>query len=188
MHLIILGPHGAGKGTQAKLVAQHYKIAHISTGDILREHIKNKTNVGIKAKEYIAASKYVPDKIVDVVVVLKLRNNKEGFVLDGYPRTLVQAEFLNNVLRELGIELDAAINLQVDKEELIKRMIKRGQKEKRTDDTEEGIRSRMNEYETKAEPVIKYYRGMGKVIDINGDQSIEKVFKDIKEILDKLER
>ena len=187
MHLIILGPHGAGKGTQAKLISEKYAIARISTGDIFRHHIKNNTDFGKKVKEYMNANVYVPDKLTNVVVGVKLKQHKsEGFVLDGYPRTLAQAEFLDKLLIELGIELDAVINLQVNKEELVKRLIKRGNEEKRSDDTEEGIRSRMSEYETKAEPVIDYYRRKGKLVDINGDQSIEKVFKDIRQFLDNL--
>ena len=187
MYLIILGPHGAGKGTQAKLICEHYGIARISTGDIFREHMRNSTDFGKKVKTYMATNVYVPDKLTNVVIGVKLKQYKsKGFILDGYPRTLDQAKFLDALLAELKIKIDAVINLQVNKEELIKRLIRRGEKEGRTDDTEEGIRSRMHEYETKAEPVIGYYRKKGKVIDINGDQPIEKVFKDIKQVLDKL--
>jgi len=187
MYLIILGPHGAGKGTQAKLISEKYGIGRISTGDIFRDHIKNDTGFGKKVKKYMDTNVYVPDKLVDVVIGVNLKKYKSrGVILDGYPRTLTQAEFLDRLLAELGIKLDAVINLKVDKEELIKRMMKRAEEEKRSDDTEQGIRSRMHEYETKAEPVIDYYRKRGKVTDINGDQSVEKVFKDIRQVLDRL--
>ena len=186
MNLIILGPHGAGKGTQAKLISERYGIKRISTGDIFREHMKDNTEFGKKVKWYMDANVYVPDKLTNVLLGVSLRKHKSGFILDGYPRTLTQAEFLDRLLAELKIKLDAVINLRVDKEELVKRMMKRAEEEKRSDDTEEGIRSRMHEYETKAEPVIDYYRKKEKVTDINGDQSVDKVFKDIKQVLDKL--
>lgn len=188
MDLIILGPHGAGKGTQARKISEHYGIEDISTGEIIRENIKNNTELGKKFKPYIDDNKYVPDKLVDLIVGVKLKKHKDGFVLDGYPRTLEQAKFLDRLLLELGIKLDAVINLQVNKEELVRRMIERGKREKRAEDTEEGIRSRMHEYETKAEHVIEYYRERGKVVDIDGDQPIDKVFKDIKQVLDKSEK
>ena len=187
MYLIILGPHGAGKGTQAKLISEKYGIERISTGDIFREHMKNNTDFGKKVRKYMDTNVYVPDKLVDVVIGVNLKKYKsQGFILDGYPRTLTQAGFLDRLLVELGIKIDVVINLKVDKEELIKRMMRRAKEEKRSDDTEQGIRSRMHEYETKAEPVIDYYRSRGKIVDINGDQPIEKVFKDIKQVLDKL--
>ena len=188
MHLIILGPHGAGKGTQAKKISEHYGIEGISTGEIIRENIKNNTPIAKKFKPYLDANKYVPDKLMNVIIGLKLKKYKNGFVLDGYPRTIEQSKFLDRLLPELGIKLNFVINLKVDKEELVKRMIKRGKLEKRPEDTEEGIRSRMHEYETKAEPVIDYYRSKGLVADINGDQTIENVFKDITQVLDKLIR
>ena len=186
MNLIILGPHGAGKGTQAKKISEHYGIKDISTGEIIRENIRNDTSFGKKVKSYIDENVYVPDKLVNVIVGVKLKQYKNGFILDGYPRTLLQAEFLDKVLKELQVRINAVINLQVDKEELVRRMIERGKVEKRTEDTEEGIRSRLHEYETKAEPVIEYYRKKGLVVDINGDREIDKVFKDIKQVLDKL--
>jgi adenylate kinase len=186
MYLIILGPHGAGKGTQARKISEHFGIPVISTGDMLRTHIKNDTNIGRKAKEFMDDNKYVPDKIVNIMLGVELKKHRKGFILDGYPRTLSQSEFLDKLFKELGIKLDVVINLKVDKEELVKRMLKRGVEQKRSEDTEEGIRSRMHEYETKAEPVIGYYRKGGMVVDINGDQEVEKVFKDITQVLDKL--
>lgn len=186
MNLIILGPHGAGKGTQAKKISEHYGLEVISTGEIIRENIKNNAPLAKKFKPYLDSNKYVPDKLMNVIIGLKLKKHRKGFALDGYPRTLEQAKFLDSLLPELEIKLDFVVNLEVNKEELIERMIKRGKLEKRPEDTEEGIRSRMNEYVTKAEPVIDYYRSRGLVADINGDQTIEKVFKDIKQVLDKL--
>jgi len=185
--IVLMGAPGAGKGTQAKLISRRFGWPQISTGDIFREHMKNNTNFGKKVKSYMDGNVYVPDKLTNVVIGVKLKQHKpEGFILDGYPRTLAQAEFLDRLLAELETEIDGVINLGVNKEELIKRMIKRGKEEGRMDDTEEGIRSRMHEYETKAEPVVGYYRSMGKIVDINGDQTIEKVFKDIKQVLDRL--
>lgn len=187
MNLIIFGPHGAGKGTQAKLISERYGVQRISTGDIFREHMKINTNLGKKVKQYMDGNVYVPDKLTNVVLGIKLRHHKsQGFILDGYPRTLDQAEFLDRLLAELKIKIATVINLRVNKEELVKRLIKRGKEEGRADDTEEGIRSRMREYETKAEPVIDYYRKKGKIVDINGDQAIEKVFKDIRQALNRL--
>ncbi len=187
MYLIILGSHGSGKGTQTRLISQQYKIPGISTGDIFREHMKKDTDFGKKIQQYMGANVYVPDKLTNVVVGLKLKQHKSsGFILDGYPRTVSQAEFLDKILKELGIKIDIVINLQVDKEVLVKRLLERGKKGKRPDDTEEGIKSRMQEYATKAEPVVDYYRKKGIIADVDGDQNVEKVFKDIRSVLDKL--
>ena len=184
MRLIIFGPHGSGKGTQAKLISKHYKIPVIDTGEILRKNIEKNTELGKKVKKYLDENKYVPDEIMNPLVEEMLNKDecKKGFILDGYPRTVEQAKFLDNLLSKLNIELNAVINLQVPDDELVKRLTRRGREE----DTKEGIKSRMDEYETKAEPVLDYYRDEGKVVDINGDQIVEKVFKDIRQELDRL--
>lgn len=188
MCVIVFGPHGAGKGTQSLMIAGKYNLVRISTGELIREHMQKNTEFGRKCKEYMTANKYVPDEIIDPVIEENLKgiNYKKCFVLDGYPRTLGQAKFLDDIMLKLGIKLDVVINLQVNHAELVRRMMKRAVEQKRLEDTEEGIKSRMKEYETKAEPVIEYYRSEGKLVDINGDQPVEKVFEDIKQVLDKL--
>ncbi|HHT9116957.1 MAG: adenylate kinase [Candidatus Aenigmarchaeota archaeon] len=188
MHLIILGPHGAGKGTQSYEISKYYSLPRISTGDIIRENIQKGTELGKKAKRYIDDYKYVPDEIINTAIEEIIDNDplyKKGFVLDGYPRTIQQTGFFDAFLMKINVALDVIIHLQVNEDELVKRLIKRGKEQKRTDDTAEGIRSRMNEYVTKAAPVVEHYRAGGKLVDINGDQEVDKVFKDIKQVLDK---
>ncbi|MBI2084527.1 MAG: adenylate kinase [Candidatus Aenigmarchaeota archaeon] len=187
MHLIIFGPHGSGKGTQAEKISQHYGIVRVTTGDIFRENIGKGTLLGKRAKKYMESNVYVPDQVTNGMVKERLQRAdcKNGFILDGYPRTLNQVKFLDKLLGKLKVKLDAVVNLQVGEDEVVKRLLKRA---RNTDDTEEGIRKRAKEYEIKAKPVLNYYKKKSKVVDVNGGQTIDKVFQDIKTILDKVQK
>ncbi len=187
MRLIIFGPHGSGKGTQAERIAQHYNIVRVTTGELFRENIENGTRLGKKAEKYLNSNVYVPDEVTNQIVEERLKGDdcKRGFILDGYPRTFNQMEFLGKLLRKLKVKLDLVINLKVDEEEVVKRLLKRG---RNSDDTEEGIRKRAKEYQKKAKPVLDRYKKMGIVADVDGGQSMDKVFQVIKPILDRVQR
>ena len=187
MRLIVFGPHGSGKGIQAKKISTHYKIPYISTGEVIRDNIKHDTELGKHARKYVDNYLYVPDELVNKIVEDRIHHDdcKKGFVLDGYPRTLRQIVFLDKMLAKMGVKIDAVINLKVSDEELIKRLLKRGKQEGRKEDlSEKGIKRRMEEYNTKALHVLDYYKK--KTIDINGEQTADKVFQDIKKLLDKM--
>lgn len=188
MRLIIFGSHGSGKGTQSKKVAEHYKIPVISTGEVIRHNMKKNTELGKLVRKYLDDNKYVPDELMNPIIGHMVKHDTKGFVLDGYPRTIAQAEFLDRLLKGLNIGIDVVINLIVPQDELVKRLLERGIKEERSEDTQAGIKSRMLEYKHKAEPVLEYYKQHAKVVDINGNHDVEKVFKDIKEVLDKVDK
>ena len=208
MRLIILGPPGAGKGTQADSIIKKYHIPHISTGDILRENIKNETDLGKQAKAYMDKGALVPDELVIALVQDRITRDdcKEGFLLDGFPRTTGQAVALDAELKKLGIALDRAINIMVDPELLIERAVGRRvcktcgatyhvtfnpPKEEgkcdvdhtvliqRDDDTEETVKNRIQVYMNQTSPLIDYYKAQGLLLDVNGAQDIGKVFEDI---------
>lgn len=184
MKVILFGAPGAGKGTQASLIREHYDIPHLSTGDIFRSAIKNETPLGVKVKSILDSGELVPDKTVVDLVAEELEKPayKEGYILDGFPRTVQQAESFDKLLDNKGSEIDAFIALTVPKEELIKRILSRG--EGRSDDTEEGIRKRLNVYEEETRPVKSYYEEKGLVHEVEGTGSIEEIFSRIKTLLD----
>lgn len=208
MRLILLGPPGAGKGTQAVNIVKKYNIPHISTGDMFRKNIKEGTDLGIKAKEYMDKGLLVPDDLVVAIVKDRLTEDdcKEGFLLDGFPRTVNQADTLDVELKGLNYELDKVINIDVSKEELIERAVGRrvckdcgatyhikfnpskvenicdvcgGELIQRQDDTVETVTKRIEVYLEQTEPLIDYYEKKGILINIDGKQDIDKVFDDI---------
>lgn len=183
MNIILFGPPGAGKGTQAKLLQDEYSIPHLSTGDIFRAAIKNKSPLGVKVKSILDAGELVPDEtVVDLVAdELTKEKYKDGYVLDGFPRTVVQAKAFDKFLDENEDSLDAFISLNVPEEELVKRILSRG--EGRSDDTEEKVKTRLEVYHKETEPVIKHYQQRNKVQKINGIGSIEEIFGRIKSAL-----
>ena len=185
MRLILMGPPGAGKGTQAKYVAERFGIPAISTGDIFRQNVSNNTELGQKAKEYMDAGEYVPDEITNLMVRNRIDepDAEPGFLLDGYPRTLAQVEELDGMIEYTGHRLDAVVVLTVDSEELIKRLLQRAQTEGRADDTEEVIRRRQEVYAEQTEPLIEVYRERDLLIEVDGMGEVEEITARIFEAL-----
>jgi adenylate kinase len=186
MRLIIMGPPGAGKGTQAKHVADHFGIPAISTGDIFRANVSRGTPLGKKAQEYMDAGEYVPDEVTNLMVRARIDepDAEPGFLLDGYPRTLAQVEELDGMIRFTGHQLDAAVVLRVDQEEVVDRLLQRAQVEGRADDTEDVIRRRQEVYAEQTEPLIGVYRERGIVHEIDGMGAVDDVTKRIFDALD----
>lgn len=212
MRLILLGPPGAGKGTQAAFIVDQYMIPHISTGEIFRTHIQEGTDLGIRAKSFIDKGELVPDSLVVEIVEARLKEAdcKIGFLLDGFPRTEFQAEELDKVLERMGVELTAVVNIKVDPKLLVSRAVGRricvncgatyhvvnnpseieglcdkcgGELFQRSDDVEETVANRINIYVNETSPLIHYYEEKGKLVDINGEQDIDAVSSDIVDAL-----
>ncbi|HEY9802665.1 MAG TPA: adenylate kinase [Leptolyngbyaceae cyanobacterium] len=179
--LIFLGPPGAGKGTQAHILAQHLNIPHISTGDILRQAMKEQTPLGIKAQGYVDSGELVPDQLVQDLVEERLgqADAKSGWILDGFPRKVTQAAFLEELLAKTGQGGERVVNLDAPDEVVVTRLLSRGRK----DDTEEVIRRRLEIYRNDTAPLIHYYSDRQKLVTINGDQSQEEVTHELKETL-----
>ena len=188
MRLILMGPPGAGKGTQAKVVAAHYGIPAISTGDIFRANVAGKTPLGVEAQRYMDAGEYVPDEVTNAMVRdrIGLEDAKPGFLLDGYPRTLAQVKELDTMLADYDVELDSVVSLTVDRDELVSRLLQRAQVEGRADDTEEVIRRRQEVYEEQTAPLIKVYDDRGMLLEVDGMGDIETVSQRVFSGLDQL--
>jgi adenylate kinase len=170
MNLIFMGPPGAGKGTQAKILIERFGIPQISTGDILRAAIKAGTRLGEEAKKYMDAGELVPDSVVIGIVEERIKEPDcaKGFLLDGFPRTVLQAEALESMLAKMGRKIDHAVNLSVPDEEVIKRLLDRAVKEGRSDDTEPVIRNRIKTYNDQTRPLIDFYRNRGILKEVDG--------------------
>ena len=183
--MLLLGPPGAGKGTQAQSLVDRLEIPQISTGDMLRAAVAAGTKVGRQAKSFMDAGKLVTDEIVIGVAEERLRkpDAQDGFILDGFPRTVAQAEALDELLDRLGVKLERCVALMVDEDELVKRLLGRAEIEGRSDDNEESIRVRMNEYGEKTEPLVNYYRGRGVLVEVDGEGSVDEVAARIEEAL-----
>jgi adenylate kinase len=186
MRLILMGPPGAGKGTQAKVVADHFGIPAISTGDIFRTNVSNGTLLGKQAREYMDKGEYVPDELTNLMVRARIDepDAEPGFLLDGYPRTLAQVEELDGMIRFTGHELDAVVVLTVDPDEIVARLVQRAEVEGRADDTEEVVRRRQEVYSEQTEPLIGVYQRRGIVHEIDGMGAVEEVTKRIFDALD----
>lgn len=212
MNIILLGPPGAGKGTQAKDISEKYRIPHISTGDIFRKNIKEKTPLGIKAKEFIDRGELVPDDVTVSIVEDRIKEEdcKRGFLLDGFPRTVNQAEALAKVLQSLGRKLDYVINIEAGRDLIIERLTGRrvcsscgqsyhvklnpprvegicdacgGRLIQRDDDTIITVENRLSVYIRQTAPLIEYYKNSGLLYTVNGEQGIEETFNDICSII-----
>jgi len=185
MNIILFGPPGAGKGTQAARISDNFGVVHVSTGDILRAAVKDNTELGILAKSYMEKGELVPDNVI--IGIIGERINKPdaqgNFMLDGFPRTLTQAQALDSMLEKQGQKVDTVISLEVDNEEVVKRILSRGEFENRDDDNEEIIRNRLNVYDERTRPLKDYYSEDGLLKTVDGIGSIDDVFSRIEEII-----
>ncbi len=183
--VLLMGPPGAGKGTQANLLAASRDLLKLSTGDMLRAHVKGGTELGTRAKRVMDEGGLVSDDIIIAMVKSELdRLDPIRVLLDGFPRTTVQAEALDELLADYGAAIDAAIELRVDDQELVRRLLGRAQQEGRSDDNEATIRRRMAVYREQTEPLLDYYRRQGKVHDVDGVGTTEDVFERIEAALE----
>ena len=187
MNFILFGPPGAGKGTQAKFLINKFKIIQISTGDILREEVKSKTDLGMSAKAIMDKGDLVPDEIILSIIEKRLSNSDcdNGFILDGFPRTLNQAIALEKILEKHEISIDKVIEINVKEEILLQRIISRALEtnNNRADDNSDVLKNRIQIYNKDTKPVLKFYEDMGKLITVNGMLSIEEVSKEILKLL-----
>jgi len=211
MNLLIMGLPGAGKGTQAAKIVEQFNVAHISTGDMFRAAMANQTEMGVLAKSYIDKGELVPDEVTNGIVKERLAQDdikEKGFLLDGFPRTIEQAHALDQILADLGIELEGVINIEVNPDSLLERLSGRiihrvtgetfhkvfnppvDYKEEdyyqREDDKPETVKRRLDVNIAQGEPIITYYRNKGLVHDIQGNKDIDEVFADIEKVLTKL--
>ena len=215
MNIILMGPPGAGMGTQSERILEYVKIPHISTGDMFREAIKNQTDLGKIAQSYINAGNLVPDEVTIALVKERLSRDdcKDGYLLDGFPRTIPQAEALQVMAKEISRPVELVINITADKEELVKRISGRrvcpkcgnsyhvsfklpkvdgicdacgSELVQRKDDTIESLNVRLDAYENQTKPLIDFYSNLGLCKEVNGLQDINDVFKDIQKILDEV--
>ena len=186
IRILLIGPPGAGKGTQAALLAQHFGIPAISTGDIFRENVRNETPLGLEAKAFMDRGEYVPDSLTNALVRDRLNQEDAaaGFLLDGYPRTIDQVEELDDILEETDKKLDVVVQLTADSEELLRRLSGRAQEQGRSDDTPEVIKRRLDVYEEQTAPLIDIYASRSLVAKVNGLGEIADVTNRIIEVLD----
>ncbi len=187
MRLLIMGPPGAGKGTQAKLIGEHYQIPAISTGDIFRANVRDQTPLGQEVQRIMAAGGYVSDEITNAIVADRLNHDDVagGFLLDGYPRTVDQVEALDAVLDAQDLRLDAVLSLEADPDEVVARLLKRAEIEGREDDTEEAIRVRQQKYAEETEPLLELYGSRGLLVSVDALGSVDEVATRVFEALDR---
>lgn len=190
LNLILFGPPGAGKGTQAKMLAEAKNLAHLSTGDILRGEVEAGTELGNKAKTIMDAGELVPDEVVVAMIenkVAALQSEKDGFIFDGFPRTVAQAEALDKMLTKKDLQIDALVRIEVPEEELVNRLLKRAEEEGRSDDNEETIRNRFRSYQEKTLPVARYYEENGHVAEVYGVGSVDEVRQRLDAVVEYVE-
>jgi adenylate kinase len=181
MRLLMIAPPGAGKGTQAARISEHFGIEHIASGDLLREEVAAGTELGQQAKIYLDLGDLVPDDLVLAMISARVAeaNRKGGFVLDGFPRNLQQAEAAQRLLEEQGATLDAVVFLDVSHDESLRRLLGRAGQQGRSDDEEQTIRHRLDVFETQTKPLVNYYEDRGLLIRIDGEQPVDKVTEEI---------
>ena len=188
LNIVIFGAPGSGKGTQSERIVEKYGINHISTGDVLRAEIKNGTELGKTAKGYIDQGQLIPDELmIDILAsVFDSFKDSKGVIFDGFPRTIAQAEALKKMLAERGQDVSVMVDLDVPEEELMVRLIKRGKDPGRADDNEETIKKRLHVYHSQTAPLIDWYKNEKKYQHINGLGTMEGIFAEICEAVDKL--
>ena len=189
MRLLIMGPQGVGKGTQAALLAEHYQIPSISTGDIFRYNLKNQTDLGKKVQAFIDKGELVPDQLTNSIIKdrLAMEDAQQGWILDGYPRNAAQVEALDQMLAELETPLDKVLALQADRQVLMDRMTMRAEIEGRSDDTPDVIARRLDVYAKETKPLLDIYKDRGLLLEINGVGQIDQISKTIISQLDHLD-
>jgi adenylate kinase len=188
LNIVIFGPPGSGKGTQSKNILKKYNLIHLSTGDILRNAIEKKTPLGILAKKYMDKGELVPDKDVIQMVINKLdkNNDKNGFIFDGFPRTQNQAKFLKNLLKERNTKINVMVTLEVNYDELVKRLINRSKEMDRSDDKNVSIiENRINIYNKQTAPIIEFYKKENKYQPVDGTGTVDEIVERICKIIDK---
>jgi adenylate kinase len=186
LNLIMFGPPGSGKGTHSIKLAEKYQLIHLSTGDIFRSEIANKSSLGMEAKQFMDKGALVPDDLVIKLLLSTLEKHKtaKGFIFDGFPRTIVQAQKLDEQLNKKEIPIKLVISLEVDDNEIIARLVKRGLDSGRSDDTEEVIRQRLEVYNKQTAPLLDFYTKQKKLKSINGVGLIDNIFTSISKIID----
>ncbi|MBO5157716.1 MAG: adenylate kinase [Prevotella sp.] len=189
-NIVIFGAPGSGKGTQSDLMIEKYGLGHISTGDVLRSEIKNETELGKTAKSFIDKGQLIPDELmIDILASVYDSFGKEhkGVIFDGFPRTIPQAEALKKMLNERGHKIAAMIELDVPEDELMKRLIKRGQESGRSDDNAETIKKRLDVYHNQTAPLIEWYNNEGLHYHIDGLGELDRIFADVCKVIDSVE-
>ena len=186
--ILLLGPQGAGKGTQGKLISQEYGIPHIATGDILRAAIAAGTELGLKAEPILTSGQLVPDGLMIGLIRDRLarEDTERGFVLDGFPRTAVQAEALDEMLGEIDRPLSVVFEFQLPEEMAVERLHRRALEAGRADDTAEAIRTRLSLYHEQTAPLVEYYRARGILVPVHADRTVEEVFEEIQQALEQV--
>jgi adenylate kinase len=184
--VLLLGPQGAGKGTQGKLISREYGIPHIATGDILRTAIAEGTELGRKAEPLLNSGQLVPDGVMIELIRDRLahEDTERGVILDGFPRTARQAEALDEVLNEIERPLDVVLEFQLPEEQSVERLLRRAREEGRADDTPEAIRTRLALYQDQTAPLIEHYRARGILVPVHADRSVGEVFNEIQQALE----
>ena len=186
-NFVLFGKPGSGKGTQAEHLSKEYKLYHISTGDLFRKNISQNTKLGLLAKSYMDKGDLVPDEVTIKMLEHEIKENTKsrGFLFDGFPRTIAQAESLDKFLHSINMQIDATIALEVDEKELMSRIIDRGKTSNRSDDQDvEKIENRFNEYNKKTSTLIRYYKDQKKFFEVNGHGSVEEITNRLFDLID----
>jgi adenylate kinase len=188
VNVLLLGPQGSGKGTQAKRIEAEYGIPHIATGDMLRNAIAQETELGRQVKPILESGELVPDELMIDLIQERLEQSDtaDGFILDGFPRTAAQADALDTMLSEIGRDLSIVFEFQLSDDVAKERLLKRAALENRTDDTPEAIARRLALYHEQTEPLVEHYRAQGNLVGIHGDRTVNEVFSEVQEALDQV--
>ena len=186
-NFVLFGKPGSGKGTQAEHLSEKYKLYHISTGDLFRKNVSQNTNLGLLAQSYMDKGELVPDEVTIKMLENEIKENPQskGFLFDGFPRTIAQAESLDKFLKSIDMQINATISLDVDEEELISRIIDRGKTSNRSDDQDiEKIQNRFNEYNIKTSTLSKYYKDQKKFFEVDGSGTVDEITKRLFDLID----